>query len=72
MFLPVRSNVLSIPRESVSPILDEEWSSLTSPELIHLSSHPVFGETAGSSQYRIKNQEQQFSMGLNSGSGAGF
>jgi len=72
LFLPVRSNVLSIPRERVSQILDEEWSSVTSPELIHLSSHPVFGETTGSSQHRIKIQEKHFSLGLNSGSGIGF
>lgn len=71
-FFPVRSNALSIPREGVSPVLDEEWSTVDTPELIRISSGSLQNETIGSSQNRIKMEEDQFTLSYASGSGTGF
>jgi hypothetical protein len=72
-YLPIRSNSLSIPREGVSPVRDEEWFTVATPELIRVSSESFDKvNTLGSSQNRIHLQSDQFSLSYASGSGIGM
>jgi hypothetical protein len=73
--LAVRSNLVHVPRSGLSPVLDQEWTTASSDELIRMSadglkrnlgaSEKRFGIVAGETE----KQETIFAFSAGSGSG---
>ena len=74
-FLAVRSNVVNVPRFGLSPVLDQEWTTASSDELIRMSAGG-FKRNLGASEKRfgvvpgeVEKQERFFALSGGSGSG---
>jgi len=65
----VRSNTFSIPRIGVSPVADENWSTVSTDELIRLSASSSFVETTGSSENTIMLNDNRFTISFPGSSG---
>jgi len=69
-FSAVNSNAAQMPRNTVSSVLDEEWTTASTDELIRLSGFPT-GKMLGASQNSSEFSTAQAAGGLASGSGSG-
>jgi hypothetical protein len=69
-FSAVNSNAAQMPRNTVSAVLDEEWTTASTDELIRLSGFPT-GKMLGASQNSSEFSTVQAAGGLASGSGSG-
>jgi hypothetical protein len=74
-FLAVRSNVVNVPRFGLSPVLDQEWTTASSDELIRISAGGL-KRNLGASENRFgvvpgeaEKQERFFTLSGESGSG---
>jgi hypothetical protein len=75
-FLAVRSNVVNVPRIGLSPVLDQDWTTPSSDELIRMSADG-FKRNLGASEKRFgglagETETAENFWGLSSGSGSGM
>jgi uncharacterized protein len=64
----VRSNTITIPRFGISPVMDEEWNTVNTDELLRLSGDSL-KQGMGSSEKHLAAVHGAFGMASGSGSG---